>query len=145
MRWDAGSSAWFSAPSGLADEATFCLCPPQLLENLCATDIQLVLHFIYRFSSKANIVSMALLRNSELRPLSIIACLVLGYKGKSSSSALTGNSDWKGSWGDLSVCYLALPFDEYFMKVWYPHLQRFRPMAAERLRPGGGGHHRLLT
>ena len=32
-------------------EATFRLCPPQLLEYLGATDIQLVSHSIYRLSS----------------------------------------------------------------------------------------------
>ena len=37
---------------GHADEATFCLCPLQLLENFSATDIQLVSHFICRPSSK---------------------------------------------------------------------------------------------
>ena len=72
-------------------------------------------------------MSIALQWNRGLRPLTIIACLVFGHKGKSSSSALTGNSDWTGSWGDfVSVWHLALPFDEYFIKFWYPHLQRFQ-------------------
>ena len=71
--------------------------------------------------------SIALLWNRGMRPLSIIACLVLEHKGKSRSSALTGNSDWTGSWGDLGgVWHLALPFDEYFRKFWYPHLQWFQ-------------------
>ena len=71
--------------------------------------------------------SIALLWNREMRPLSIIACLVLEHKGKSRSSALIGNSDWTGSWGDLGgVWHLALPFDEYFRKFWYPHLQWFQ-------------------
>ena len=71
--------------------------------------------------------SIALLWNRGMRPLSIIAWLVLEHKGKSRSSALTGNSDWTGSWGDLGgVWHLALPFDEYFRKFWYPHLQWFQ-------------------
>ena len=71
--------------------------------------------------------SIALLWNRGMRPLSIIACLVLEHKGKSRSSALTGNSDWTGSWGNLGgVWHLALPFDEYFRKFWYPHLQWFQ-------------------
>ena len=71
--------------------------------------------------------SIALLWNRGMRPLSIISCLVLEHKGKSRSSALTGNSDWTGSWGDLGgVWHLALPFDEYFRKFWYPHLQWFQ-------------------
>ena len=62
-----------------------------------------------------------------MRPLSIFACLVLEHKGKNRFSALTGNSDWTGSWGDLGgVWHLALPFDEYFRKFWYPHLQWFQ-------------------
>ena len=73
-------------------------------------------------------MSIALLWNRGLRPLSIIACLILGHKRKSSSSVPTGNSDWTESWGDFwSVWHLALPFDEYFItKLWYPHFQRFR-------------------
>ena len=71
--------------------------------------------------------SIALLWNRGMRPLSIIVCLVLEHKGKSRSSALTGNSDWTGSWGDLGgVWHLALPFDEYFRKFWYPHIQWFQ-------------------
>ena len=70
---------------------------------------------------------IALLWNRGMHPLSIIACLVLEHKGKSRSSALTGNSDWTGSWGDLGgVWHLALPFDEYFRKFWYLHLQWFQ-------------------
>ena len=77
--------------------------------------------------SPANLMLIALLWNRGLRPLSIIACLVLGQKGKSSFSARTGNSDWTGSWGDFwSVWHFVLPFDEYTIKFWYPHLQRFQ-------------------
>ena len=71
--------------------------------------------------------SIALLWNRGMRPLSIIACLVLEHKGKSRSSALTGNSDWTGSWGHFGgVWHLALHFDENFIKFWYPHLQWFQ-------------------
>ena len=71
--------------------------------------------------------SIALLWNRGMRPLSIIACLVLEHKGKSRSSALTGNSDWMRSWGDLGgVWHFALPFDEYLRKFWYPHLRWFQ-------------------
>ena len=77
--------------------------------------------------SPANLMLIALLWNRGLRPLSIIACLVLGQKGKSSFSARTGNSDWTGSWGDFwSVWHFVLPFDDYTIKFWYPHLQRFQ-------------------
>ena len=122
-----GNGRDFRYHPGFADGATYRLCPPQLLENFSATDIQL---FIFRTlfgGPPANIKSIALLWNRGMRHLSIIACLVLKHKGKSRSSAPIGNSDWTGSWGDLGgVWHLALPFGEYFRKFWYPHLQWFQ-------------------
>ena len=97
--------------------------------NCCNIWVRLISRWFHTLftGSPANLMSIALLWNRGLRPLSIIACLVLGQKGKSSFSARTGNSDWTGSWGDFwSMWHFVLPFDEYFIQFWYPPFQRFR-------------------